>query len=239
MACWRHGPWRRQGVGERPLTRASRSCTRLPSGRRDHWYSGQYSADASEAAGRAFNERYPGVRCNGALHLAGGVPAAVRDCAGGAMRRAVLDHGGHYVQLKRQTGYAVSPVITTGCAHLRQADPDNFFQSSFLALPDGPQPSMVPEAGRRNLDRHLDPKWADKWRSGIRICGAIGVWAAERRCTATTICPFEANNRRSAALDRPGTMMDGGERPVGVRAFGLELFRPRRHPLKLIYPTRA
>ena len=28
------------------------------------WYTGQYSADASEAAGRAFNERYPGVRCN-------------------------------------------------------------------------------------------------------------------------------------------------------------------------------
>src|SRR5688500_17193258 len=28
------------------------------------WYSGQYSAEGSEAVGRGFGERYPGVRCN-------------------------------------------------------------------------------------------------------------------------------------------------------------------------------
>ncbi|MDB5381173.1 MAG: transporter substrate-binding protein, partial [Rhodospirillales bacterium] len=28
------------------------------------WYSGQYSAEPSEAVGRAFTARFPGVRCN-------------------------------------------------------------------------------------------------------------------------------------------------------------------------------
>ena len=69
------------------------------------WYSGQYSADASEAAGRAFNERYPGVRCN-----------VVRSTSQVAFQRLSQDfragvgqcdvfsstNGGHYVQLKRQ-----------------------------------------------------------------------------------------------------------------------------------------
>jgi len=69
------------------------------------WYTGQYSADASEAAGRAFNERYPGVRCN-----------VVRSTSQVAFQRLSQDfragvgqcdvfsstNGGHYIQLKRQ-----------------------------------------------------------------------------------------------------------------------------------------
>ena len=69
------------------------------------WYSGQYNAETSEAVGRAFNERYPGVRCN-----------VVRSTSQVAFQRLSQDararvgqcdvfsstNSGHFTQLKRE-----------------------------------------------------------------------------------------------------------------------------------------
>jgi iron(III) transport system substrate-binding protein len=103
------------------------------------WYSGQYSAEPSEAAGRAFTARYPSVRCN-----------VVRTTSQVAFQRLSQDaragvgqcdvfsstNGGHYIQLKRQNRLMqFRPVNADGLLPiLRLSDPDNYFQSSFIGI---------------------------------------------------------------------------------------------------------
>ena len=103
------------------------------------WYSGQYSAEASEAAGRAFNERYPGVRCNVVRSTSQvAFQRLSQDLRAGVAQCDVLSstNGGHYVQLKRQNRLMqFRPKNADGLLPaLRVADPDNFYQSSFLGI---------------------------------------------------------------------------------------------------------
>ena len=103
------------------------------------WYSGQYSAEASEAAGRAFNERYPGVRCNVVRSTSQvAFQRLSQDLRAGVAQCDVLSstNGGHYVQLKRQNRLMqFRPKNVDGVLpSLRIADQDNYYQSTFLGI---------------------------------------------------------------------------------------------------------
>jgi len=215
-------------------------------------YTGQYSADASEAAGRAFNERYPGVRCN-----------VVRSTSQVAFQRLSQDfragvgqcdvfsstNGGHYIQLKRQNRLVqFRPVNADGLLPiLRTPDPDNYFQSSFLGLYlMGYNTTLVSEAeAPKSWTDILDPKWKDKLAVGHPgFSGAIGLWALQMR---TMFGPdylrrFERNKPQvgRSSID-PVTMMTAGERAVGVAVPNAStLFAASRgNPLKVIYPTEG
>ncbi|MBR0648439.1 extracellular solute-binding protein [Roseomonas terrae] len=216
------------------------------------WYSGQYNADSAEAAGRAFNARYPGVRCN-----------VVRSTSQVAFQRLSQDqragvaqcdvfsstNGGHYIQLKRQNRLTqFRPVNADGLLPiLRIADPDNYFQSSFLGVfLIGHNTTMVSEADApRSWADILDPKWRNKLAVGHPgFSGAIGVWALQMR---TMLGPdflrrLEANKPQvgRSSID-PVTMMNAGERPIGVAvsANSTLLAASRGNPLRLIYPSEG
>ncbi len=216
------------------------------------WYSGQYSADSSEAAGRAFNERYPGVRCN-----------VVRSTSQVAFQRLSQDqragvaqcdvfsstNGGHYIQLKRQNRLMqFRPSNVDGLLPiLRVADPDNYFQSSFLGIYlMGHNTNLVSEADApKSWTDILDPKWKDKLAVGHPgFSGAIGLWALQMRTMygPDYLRRFEQNKPQvgRSSID-PVTMMTAGERAVGVAVPSAStLFAASRgNPLKLIYPTEG
>jgi iron(III) transport system substrate-binding protein len=216
------------------------------------WYSGQYSAEASEAAGRAFNERYPGVRCN-----------VVRSTSQVAFQRLSQDqragvaqcdvfsstNGGHYSQLKRQNRLMqFRPKNADGLLPLlRVADPENYFQSSFLGIfLMAHNTRLVSEADApKSWKDTLDPKWKDKLAIGHPgFSGAIGLWALEMRRLygANFLRDFEKNKPQigRSSID-PVTAMNAGERAVGVAVpSSSTLFSMSRgNPLKLIYPEEG
>ena len=216
------------------------------------WYSGQYSADASEAAGRAFNERYPGVRCN-----------VVRSTSQVAFQRLSQDqragvaqcdvfsstNGGHYVQLKRQNRLMqYRPANADGLLPaLRVSDPDNYFQSSFLGIYLlAHNTRMVSEADApKTWTDILDPKWKDKLAVGHPgFSGAIGLWALQMRKMhgPDYLRRLEANKPQvgRSSID-PVTMMNAGERAIGVAVPSAStLFSMSRgNPLRLIYPPEG
>src|SRR6202008_3583038 len=100
------------------------------------WYSGQYDAETSEAVGRAFGERYPGVRCN-----------VVRSTSQVAFQRLSQDlranvaqcdvlsstNSGHFT-FRRRAGSLTQhrPAAADGLlTPLRDIDPENYFHVSF------------------------------------------------------------------------------------------------------------
>jgi iron(III) transport system substrate-binding protein len=207
------------------------------------WYSGQYSAEASEAAGRAFNERYPGVRCN-----------VVRSTSQVAFQRLSQDqragvaqcdvfsstNGGHYRQFRPKNADGLLPL-------LRVADPENYFQSSFLGIfLMAHNTRLVSEADApKSWKDTLDSKWKDKLAIGHPgFSGAIGLWALEMRRLygANFLRDFEKNKPQigRSSID-PVTAMNAGERAVGVAVpSSSTLFSMSRgNPLKLIYPEEG
>jgi iron(III) transport system substrate-binding protein len=216
------------------------------------WYSGQYSAEPAEVAGRAFSERYPGVRCN-----------VVRTTSQVAFQRLSQDaragvgqcdvfsstNGGHYIQLKRQNRLLqFRPVNADGLLPiLRTPDPDNYFQSSFLGIYlMGHNTRLVSEADApKSWTDLLDPKWKDKLAVGHPgFSGAIGLWALQMRTMygPDYLVRFERNKPHvgRSSID-PVTMMTAGERSVGVAVPSATMLTAisRGNPLKLIYPTEG
>ncbi|MDB5378388.1 MAG: transporter substrate-binding protein [Rubritepida sp.] len=216
------------------------------------WYSGQYSAEPAELAGRAFSERYPGVRCN-----------VVRTTSQVAFQRLSQDaragvgqcdvfsstNGGHYIQLKRQNRLLqFRPVNADGLLPiLRTPDPDNYFQSSFLGIYlMGHNTRLVSEADApKSWTDILDPKWKDKLAVGHPgYSGAIGLWALQMRTMygPDYLVRFERNKPHvgRSSVD-PVTMMTAGERSVGVAVPSATMLTAmsRGNPLKLIYPAEG
>src|SRR5262245_36188077 len=133
------------------------------------WYSGQYNAETSEAVGRAFGDRYPGVRCN-----------VVRSTSQVAFQRLSQDlrarvgqcdvlsstNPGHFACLKRARSLTqYRPSTADGLLPpLRDIDPDNYFHVSFAGLfMLAHNTNLVSEAEAPKTWKELiDPKWKDK-----------------------------------------------------------------------------
>ncbi|MBU8547134.1 MULTISPECIES: ABC transporter substrate-binding protein [Roseomonadaceae] len=216
------------------------------------WYSGQYNAETSEAVGRAFNERYPGVRCN-----------VVRSTSQVAFQRLSQDNranaaqcdvfsstnSGHFTQLKREGKLMqYRPVNADGMLPaIRNMDADNFFHTSFLGLfLMTHNTRLVPEAeAPQSWTDALDGKWKDKLAVGHPgFSGAIGVWAVQMRKMYgwDYFTRLERNNPQIGRSSQdPVTTLNAGERsvglcvPVGTTALAIS----RGNPLKLIYPREG
>ncbi|MGK7861248.1 ABC transporter substrate-binding protein [Falsiroseomonas sp. E2-1-a4] len=216
------------------------------------WYSGQYNAETSEAVGRAFSERYPGVRCN-----------VVRSTSQVAFQRLSQDaranvaqcdvfsstNSGHFVQLKRERRLMqFRPENAAGLLPaIRNADPDNFFHTSFLGLfLMTHNTRLVSEADApKSWQDVLDPKWKDKLAVGHPgFSGAIGVWAVQMRKMYgwDYYTRLERNNPQIGRSSQdPVTTLNAGERSVGlcVPVGTTQLAISRGNPLRLIYPTEG
>jgi len=216
------------------------------------WYSGQYSAETSEAIGRAFNERYPGLRCN-----------VVRSTSQVAFQRLSQDmHAGvaqcdvfsstdfgHYSLLKREGKLLkYQPRNAAGLLPaLRNADPDDFYHTTFLGLYQlAHNTRKVAEADApKSWTDVLDPKWRDQLAVGHPgFSGAIGIWAVQMRKMYGWDY-FEKLERNRPQIGRssidPITLLNAGERSVGVAVPSAStlLSISRGNPLRLIYPTEG
>jgi len=215
------------------------------------WYTGQMQAEPSEAIGRAFTERYPGIKCN-----------VVRSTSQVAFQRLSQDARArtaqcdvfsstdysHFTFLKREERLLpYKPVNAAGMVKAARdaADPDGHFQISYLALY-----LMARRADRLTEDdapkswkELADPAWRDKLAVGHPgFSGAIGNWAIMMR-QAYGEEYFRQLERNKPQMGRssgdPVTTLNAGERLVGVAIPSAStLFSiSRGNPLALIYPT--
>jgi iron(III) transport system substrate-binding protein len=216
------------------------------------WYSGQYNAETSEAVGRAFGERYPGVRCNVVRSTSQvAFQRLSQDARAGVAQCDVFSstNSGHLTLLKRERRLMqFRPRNADGMLEqIRVADPDNYFQTSFLGLflmAHNTQKLSEADAPKSWTDI-LDPKWRDQLAVGHPgFSGAIGVWAVQMRKMYGWDY-FKRLERNRPQIGRssqdPVTLLNAGERTVGVCVpSGTTLLSMSRgNPLKLIYPTEG
>ncbi|HEV7253566.1 MAG TPA: extracellular solute-binding protein [Mesorhizobium sp.] len=230
---------------ERPLYEAAQREGELT------WYTGQLQAEPSEAVGRAFTERYPGVRCNvvrttsqvAFQRLSQDARARVAQCD----VFSSTDYS-HFTFLKGEGRLlAYKPQNAAGMVKGARdaADPDGHFQITYLALYMLARRSdRLSEAEAPKSWRELtDPKWKDKLAVGHPgFSGAIGNWAIMMR-QAYGEEFFKQLERNKPQIGRsagdPVTTLNSGERLVGVGIpSAATLFSiSRGNPLALIYPT--
>ncbi|MBR0647090.1 extracellular solute-binding protein [Plastoroseomonas hellenica] len=217
------------------------------------WYTGQLQAEPSEAAGRAFSERYPGVRVN-----------VVRTTSQVAFQRLSQDlraraaqcdvfsstDVSHLTYLKRE-GLLMPyrPENAAGMVRAARdaADADGHYQVTYLALyMMGRRSDRVTEAeAPRRWQDLVDPRWRDKLAVGHPgYSGAIGGWALLMHKMYGEAY-FRALERNRPQIGRsagdPVTTLNAGERVVGIgvpSATSL-LSISRGNPLTLIYPEEG
>lgn len=215
------------------------------------WYTGQLQAQPSEAIGRAFTERYPGVRCNvvrttsqvAFQRLSQDARARVAQCD----VFSSTDYS-HFTFLKREGRLmAYKPENAAGMVKAARdaADPDGHFQVTYLALYLlARRTDRLTEAEAPKSWRELtDPKWRDKLAVGHPgFSGAIGNWAIMMR-KAYGERFFRDLERNRPQIGRsagdPITTLNAGERVVGIGIpSAATLFSiSRGNPLSMIYPT--
>lgn len=215
------------------------------------WYTGQLQAQPSEAIGRAFTARFPGIRCN-----------VVRTTSQVAFQRLSQDHRAsvaqcdvfsstdysHFTFLKREGRLMpYKPVNAAGMVKGARdaADPDGHFQITYLAL------YLLARRSDQLSDADAPRSWRDltdaKWRDKLAVghpgfSGAIGNWAIMMR-KAYGEGYFRELERNRPLIGRsagdPITTLNAGERLVGVGIpSAATLFSiSRGNPLTLIYPT--
>ncbi|WP_374439905.1 ABC transporter substrate-binding protein [Stella sp.] len=214
------------------------------------WYSGQLSAEPGEAVGKAFGERYPGLKAN-----------VIRSTSQVAFQRLSQDFrartvqcdifsstdSGHYAFLKKEgllTKYR--PKNADGMIDAaRRGDADDMFQTCYFGLYlMGFNTQKVSEAeAPKSWTDLLDPKWKDQIAIGHPgYSGAIGIWALmmKKLYGIDYLKKLEKNKPQigRSSMD-PVTLMNGGERAVGIAIPSATtlLSISRGNPLKLIYPT--
>jgi iron(III) transport system substrate-binding protein len=215
------------------------------------WYTGQLQAEPSEAVGRAFSERFPGVKVNvvrstsqvAFQRLSQDMRARVAQCD----VFSSVDYS-HLTFLKREG--RLMPYRPENAAGLAKGardagDTDGHFQITYLALYAlGRRTDRVSEAEAPTSWRELtDPRWRDKLSVGHPgFSGAVGSWAIMMR-KAYGEPFFRALERNKPQIGRsasdPVTVLNAGERVVGVAISGQStlLSISRGNPLALIYPT--
>lgn len=214
------------------------------------WYSGQLSAEPSEAVGRAFTERYPGIRVN-VVRSASQVAfqRLSQDMRAGVAQCDVFSSTdySHSTFLKREGRLlAYRPRNAAGLLDFvrKAGDAEDHFHVFYigvhlLARREG-QVSEA-EAPRRWQDL-LDAKWRDKLAVGHPgYSGAIGAWTVMMRKLYgwEYFTKLERNRPQigRSSID-PVTALNAGERSIGVAipSASTLLSMARGNPLKLIYP---
>jgi iron(III) transport system substrate-binding protein len=214
------------------------------------WYSGQVQAETGEAVGKAFTQRYPGIKVNvvrstsqvAYQRLSQDMQAGVAQCD----IFSSTDYG-HYNVLKRDN--ALLPYRPKSADNLiaaaRDADPDNMLQILYIGLYllAYNNQKVSPADAPKSWKDLLEPKWKGQIAVGHPgYSGAIGVLGV----TLSRMYGwkyFEALEKNKPQIGRssddPVTLLNAGERTVGM-AVSLSaplLSQSRGNPLTVVYPT--
>jgi len=214
------------------------------------WYSGQLNAESGEAAGRAFSERYPGLKVNvirstsqvAYQRLTQDMRAGVAQCdifsSTDYGHSASLKRDGKLLQFRPRNADGLIPAVRAG-------DPDNYFQIFYLGIYLlARHTGKVSEANQPTSWKELtDPKWKDQLAIGHpAYSGAIGTLCVYLRKLYGWDY-FKALEKNKPQIGRssqdPVTVMNAGERTVGVAVPSATtlLSMSRGNPLALIYPS--
>ncbi len=215
------------------------------------WYTGQMQAEPSEAIGRAFGERYPGVKVNvvrstsqvAFQRLAQDMRARVNQCD--VFSSTDYSHAAHLKRGEQLMAYR--PENAKGLIEVAQkaADPDGFFQITYLGLYLMARHSgNVPEAEAPTSWRDLtDPRWKDRIAVGHPgYSGAITAWCLMMQEKYGKVY-FRELERNRPLIGRssgdPVTTLNAGERMIGaaIPSATTLLSISRGNPVTLIYPT--
>lgn len=214
------------------------------------WYCGQYDAETAEAVGRAFAERYPGVRCNvvrspsevAFRQLSEDLPADAKRCdvfsSSNPAHCAQLKREGRLLRYRTRNAEGLLPSI-------RRADPDDHFHITFLGL------FLIAYDTRKVSEEEAPRSWTDvldpKWRGQLAVghpgfSGATGVWAVQMRQMYTWDY-FDRLARNRPRVGRssqdPVALLNAGECSISVCVpLGTAMYSiARGSPLRAIYPT--
>ena len=217
------------------------------------WYTGQMQAEPSEAIGRAFTARFPGIAVSvvrstsqvAFQRLSQDMRARVSQCD----VFSSTDHG-HCTFLKREGRLMeYRPQNAAGLieAARRAADPDGFFQPTYLGL------YAMARHSANVLEADAPKSWRDltdaRWRGRIAIghpgySGAVTAWCLvmQKAYGWDYLKQLERNKPligRSSA--DPVTAINVGERVVGaaLSTSTALLSISRGNPITVIYPTDA
>jgi iron(III) transport system substrate-binding protein len=215
------------------------------------WYTGQMQAEPSEAIGRAFTERFPGIKVN-----------VVRSTSQVAFQRLAQDMRARVAQcdvfsstdyshcafLKREDRLmAYKPRNADGLieAARQSADPDGYFQITYLGLYSmARHTTRVSEADApKSWKDLLDPRWRDQIAIGHPgYSGAITAWCVMMQ-KAYGWDYLKALERNRPLIGRssadPVTAINAGERTIGagLSSASALLSISRGNPITMIYPT--
>ena len=214
------------------------------------WYSGQIQAETGEAVGKAFTERYPGIKVNvvrstsqvAFQRLSQDMQAGVAQCD----IFSSTDYG-HYNYLKRENALLYyRPNSADGLIlPARDPDPDNMFQILYIGLyllAYNTQKVAAADAPKSWTDL-LDPKWKGQIAVGHPgYSGAIGIMGVtlSRMYGWKYFEALEKNKPQiGRSADDPVTLLNAGERTIGM---GVSLSAPllsqsRGNPVAIVYPT--
>ncbi len=214
------------------------------------WYSGQVNAETGEAVGRAFTQRYPGIKVNvvrstsqvAFQRLSQDMQAGVAQCD----IFSSTDYG-HYLFLKREGKLLqYRPKNADGLIPvLRDQGSDGFWQVFYLGLYLLVYNTQLVTEARapKTWKDVLDPKWANQLAIGHPgYSGAIGVFGVVMKKLYGWQY-FESLEKNKPQIGRssddPVTLLNAGERKVGVCvSLALPLLsKARGNPLAIVYPT--
>ncbi|HET6233755.1 MAG TPA: extracellular solute-binding protein [Acetobacteraceae bacterium] len=216
------------------------------------WYSAQIQSEPAEAAGRAFTERYPGVKVNvvrstsqvAFQRLSQDLRAGVAQCD----IFSSTDYG-HYLFLKREGNLlSFRPKNADGLLPaLRNQDPDNAWQicSLGLYLIIYNTKKVAAADAPKSWKDVLDPKWKDQVAVGHPgYSGSIGIMCVllRRLYGWDYFTALEKNKPQiGRSSDDPVTLLNAGERNVGIGVTldSTLLSMARGNPLAFVYPTEG
>lgn len=214
------------------------------------WYTGQMQAEPSEAAATAFTGRFPGVKVNvvrstsqvAFQRLSQDMRAGIAQCdvfsSTDYSHAAFLRREGALLQYRPKNADGLIDAV-------RDADPDNFYQVTYLGLYQLARHTQLVPAGEAPASWQdlLDPRWRGKLAVGHPgYSGAIGLWCIMMRKMYGWDY-FKALEKNRPQIGRssadPVTTMNAGERSIGVMIpTATTLYSMSRgNPLALIYPT--
>ncbi|HWX49558.1 MAG TPA: extracellular solute-binding protein [Roseomonas sp.] len=215
------------------------------------WYTGQYQAEPSQAIGRGFTERFPGITVNvvrstsqvAFQRLSQDMRAGVAQCD--VFSSTDHSHAAFLKQQGRLMPYKPKNADGLIKAAKQAGDPDGYFQVTYLGLfLMGRRSDTVPEAeAPKSWKDLLDPKWRGKIAVGHPgYSGAITSWClAMRKLYGWDY--FKALEKNQPQIGRssadPVTMLNAGERTIGaaIPSATTLLSISRGNPITLIYPT--
>jgi iron(III) transport system substrate-binding protein len=215
------------------------------------WYTGQLQAEPSEALGRAFTERYPGVHVNvvrstsqvAFQRLSQDMRARVAQCD--VFSSTAYSHLTYLKREDRLLDYRPRNLEAMLPEVRERSDPDGRFLITYIGISlIGRRNDRVTEAeAPKSWPDILDPKWKDKMSIGHPgFSGVIGTWAVQMR-KMYGVDFFRALERNKPQIGRsagdPVSVLNTGERVIGLMistaTAGLSI--SRGNPITFIYPA--